>query len=398
MSKRVPGAIWAMGMASLFINTSAAAMFSLSALYLTEVLGVSTSLIGLLESTSSGVSYFTRTFSGVLSDFFRRRKMFILIGFILSTISRLILSLSTSYIHVFFARIIDRVGNGLQGAPREALVADHAPQNSKGLCMGLRNTLGLIGSTIGAVKGIVLMHLTNNRYKIVFLLLGIPAAIASLVVVFFIKERRVSNTSTAVTMSKLRTADIKALGIRFWMLMLVVVSFSLSYFSSTFICLHACKSFGLDASWSPLFVVTNSLSAALFSYPMGWISDYLDRKKVLLIGLVFFLFSYSFIGFATNLIMILFGSILWGGGDGITITTFNSLICDYVPKRLHGTSFSIYYLVLACFTVIANNIAGILSDKFGINVAFIYSAIMVLITITLLLYISNYLKRFQKSC
>lgn len=391
MIKSIPKTIWAMGIASFLINSATCAIFSLSALYLTNVLGASTSSVGLLESVVEGIAYFTRTFSGVLSDFFKRRKIFILIGFIFLTISKPILAFSQTYIQVFLSRVIDRLGNGLQAAPRDALISDNAPKNLKGKCYGLRQSLALIGSTLGALMGIALMHISNNNYRTVFLCIGLPAALAVLVVIFFIKEKPLDKEPSTIAVNKLNMSDIKELGSKFWILMTVVVFFMLGKFSESFICLHACKDFGLNVAYGTSFPLLYSLVSALVAYPIGHKSDLMDRKKLLLLGLCVFFLSHLSIGLASNLVMIFFGTVLWGIHEGITDIIFAGLISDYVPKRLRGTGFGLYSLISSCSMVIGNNIAGLVSDAFGISSAFIYGGITGILAILTLFLLKKYL-------
>ena len=189
MIHSIPKSILAIGISSLLINAATSVLFSASALYLKTVLAVSIASIGVLESTVEGIAYFTRTFSGVLSDYFRTRKCFMVMGFALLTISKPLLAFSHTYTHVFLARTVDRLGNGLQASPRDALVSDVAPKEIKGACYGFRQSLSLIGSTIGGILGIIVMNKSNNNFHLLFLLASIPATLALLVLVLFVKEK-----------------------------------------------------------------------------------------------------------------------------------------------------------------------------------------------------------------
>ena len=234
--------------------------------------------------------------------------------------------------------------------------------------------------------------MTNNSYKTVFLIIGIPAAIALLVIIFCIKDHKITKDPTTATINKLKISDIKALGTKFWILMTVVIFFMLGKFSESFICLHACKDFGLNPAYGTSFPLLYSLISAMVAYPIGHKSDRMDRKKLLLLGLIMFCISHLFIGFASSLTAIFIGTILWGAHEGITDIIFAGLISDYVPKHLRGTGFGLYSLISSCSMVIANNIAGIVSDSFGINTAFIYGGIVGFISILVLLYTQKYLK------
>ncbi len=236
------------------------------------------------------------------------------------------------------------------------------------------------------------MHITGNGYRTVFLIMGLPAAIATLVVIFLIKEKQINKEPAGTTVNQLKIRDIKALGAKFWILMTVVVFFMLGKFGESFICLHACNNFGLNPAYGTSFPLLYSLVSATVAYPIGHKSDRMDRKKLLLLGLILFCISHLSIGLAPNLAMIFVGTVLWGAHEGITDIIFAGLISDYVPKHLRGTGFGLYSLISSCSMVIANNIAGLVSDYFGINTAFIYGSIVGFTSISVLLYTQRYLK------
>ena len=171
MIRSIPKSILAIGISSLLINAATVVVFSASALYLKTVLAVSITYIGTLESVVEGIAYLTRTFSGILSDYFRKRKWFMVFGFALLTISKPMLAFSNTYMGIFISRTVDRLGNGLQASPRDALVSDLAQKEIKGTCYGFRQSLGLIGSTIGGLLGILVMRQSNNDFKLLFLFL-----------------------------------------------------------------------------------------------------------------------------------------------------------------------------------------------------------------------------------
>lgn len=389
MISKIPKSVLAIGLASLLINAATIVTFSATGLYLKTVLCISATSIGLLESVVEGVAYLTRTFSGVLSDFFKKRKIFIVLGFFFLTISKPILALVNTYSGIFFARTIDRIGNGIQASPRDALVSDLAPRQIKGSCYGLRQSLALIGSSIGGILGIVVMNLTNNNFQLLFLLATIPAIFAFLISVFFIRDAKINKASQR---QKITLKSLKSLGHKFWLLMLVVAFFMLGKFSEVFICLHATDKFGLNIGWTPIFPVIYSFISTLVAYPMGKISDAIDRKKVLLFGICIFVLSHLSIGLAPNLYCIFIGCVLWGIHEGITDSTFASLISDFVPKELRGTSFGVYSLISSLSMVLASTLAGIISDKYGMHNAFIYGAFVGIIAILFLTGIYKILK------
>lgn len=391
MIRSIPKSIWAIGISSLLINSATAVVFSASALYLKTVLEVSITYIGTLESVVEGIAYFTRTFSGILSDYFKTRKWFMVFGFSLLTLSKPMLAFSNTYIGIFISRTVDRLGNGLQASPRDALVSDLAPKEIKGSCYGFRQSLGLIGSTIGGLLGILVMRQSNNDFKLLFLLASIPAVLALCVLIVFVKEKINNNNKDNISKKKIQFSSIKELGKRFWLLMSLVIFFMLGKFSEVFICLHACDNFGLNVSWGTIFPVIYSLVSALVAYPIGKISDKVERKNVLLFGFIIFTLSHLSIGLAPNLYFIFLGTILWGTHEGITDSMFASLISDYIPKDLRGTGFGLYSLLSSVSMIFASIIAGYMSDKFGIHMAFISGALLGIITIIILSIIKPFL-------
>ena len=390
MIRNIPKSIWAIGVSSLLINAATAVVFSASALYLKTVLAVSITYIGTLESVVEGIAYFTRTFSGILSDYFRKRKWFMVLGFAFLTIAKPMLAFSNTYIGIFISRTVDRLGNGLQASPRDALVSDLAPKEIKGSCYGFRQSLGLIGSTVGGLLGILVMRQSDNNFKLLFLLASIPAILALCVLVLFVKEK-ISNNKASISKRKIQFSSIKELGSKFWLLMTLVIFFMLGKFSEVFICIHACDNFGLNVAWGTVFPVIYSLVSAIVAYPIGRISDKVDRKNVLLFGFIIFTLSHLSIGLAPNLYFIFLGTILWGTHEGITDSMFASLISDYIPKELRGTGFGLYSLLSSASMIFASIIAGHMSNKFGMHMAFISGAVLGIITISILLIIKPFL-------
>ena len=384
MIRNIPRSIWAIGISSLLINAATVVIFSASALYLKTVLAVSIAYVGTLEAIVEGIAYLTRTFSGVLSDYFRKRKWFMVFGFSLLTISKPMLAFSNTYVGIFISRTVDRLGNGLQASPRDALVSDLAPKEIKGTCYGFRQSLGLIGSTLCGLLGILVMRQSNNNFKLLFLLASIPAVLALLVLILFVKEK-INNNKETTSKRKIKLSAIKELGKKFWLLMTLVIFFMLGKFSEVFICLRACDDFGLNVAWGTIFPVIYSLVSALVAYPIGKISDKVDRKNVLLFGFIIFTLSHLSIGLAPNLYFIFFGTMLWGTHEGITDSMFASLISDYVPKELRGTGFGLYSLLSSISMMIANIIAGYLSSTLGIHMLFVSGAVLGIITIIILL-------------
>ncbi len=392
LKESIPGTIWAIGISSLLINMATAVVFSGSALYMKTVLGIAVSTIGTLEAIVEAIAYAIRIFSGILSDYMKRRKSLMLIGFILLTIAKPILAFSTNIIQIFTARTLDRLGNGIQASPREALVGDIAPKKSKGACYGLRHSLSVIGSTLGGLFGILVMKSTNNDFQLMFLLATIPAIFAVFVIIFFVREKRNNNieeNQQSNSKKFIRLSDLPKLGIKFWILMMTVGILMLGRFSEIFISLNACDNFGLNVAYGTAITVVYNLTSTLSGYPVGLLSDKINRTNLLLIGIIILFLSHTTIFLAGNLLTIFIGTFLWGIQIGITQSIISTLVSDYVPKELRGTGFGVYYLITSISTASASVIAGFLSQHNSGNesIAFLYGAITT--TIAILIFLST---------
>jgi len=386
----IPREIWIIGWATFLLNTSSVMVFSLSAVYLKSILGISMGWIGLLEGVVEGSAYATRIFSGVLSDYFRRRKIIVCLGYFIVTLTRPVLALSSSFAGVFSARMLDRLGNGIQATPRDALIGDIAPPASKGACFGLRVSLGTAGSLFGGVAGIAVMFWTFNNYHIVFWAATIPAFLAFIILVFAVSEPQ-QNLQPADHKSRhpIHWADIPRLGKAYWMIMMVVACFMLARVGEVFLVIHVHKNFGLSQGYAPLVHILYNATYALSSYPVGWLSDRYSRYTLLGIGIVVLIITDIVLGFAHSLLMAFFGVILWGIQMGISQSMFLTLVADSVPEDLRGTGFGFFYLISSVSIVLASIIAGVIADHYGEGASFQYSSLVAFVSLLLLMGVSR---------
>jgi MFS family permease len=392
--KSIPKGVVAIGISSLFINISTSAVFATAALYMRTFLGVQIAMIGLIEAMAEFVSYAIRLFSGYISDYSRKRKSIIIVGFILVAISKPFFAFSKSYGAVFMAKTIDRIGNGIQASPRDALIGDLAPHESKGSCYGLRQSMSTIGAILGGITGIIVLRLSNNNFKLLFLLLTIPALISIFVILFFVNDKKNEDVDTTKNSRKIKLSDLRSLGSRFWMLMLVVFVFMLGRFSEVFIVLHANSTHHLDVSYGTIITVIFNISATLIAFPIGKLSDKIERTNTLLLGLMCLLASHIIIYSAPNLNVIFLGTLVRGLQFGINQSIVSTLVADYVPKGLRGTGFGVYYSISAVATAVANSfVAGYVTQKSNSeSTSFLYGAILCLCSIIILLALRKKMK------
>lgn len=376
----------------LFINISVIMVYSLNALYLNTVLGISAVWIGLLEGVIEATSFLVKLFSGVLSDYFKKRKNIMLIGYGLTLISKPLLGLSSGYAAIFMSRMIERVGNGAQGTPRDALVGDVAPIEHRGACYGMQRSLGVIGSTLGTLVAMIAMFYTADNFRLVFLLATIPATIAFTILYFSVKEPKHAHYANDIQIKKhverhpIHWSDLKRFGSQFWGLMVVVAIFMLARVSETFIVLHAHNNFGLLKTYGASIMTVYNITYCLCSFPVGLLSDRIGRYKILILGIGTFMLADLFISLAPNLPVLLIGVLFWGCQMGISQNIFASLVADLAPEDLRGTGFSIFYLISGVSVVTGGFGGGAIAHVYGEGAAFMMSFVVAGLSLVALLF------------
>ncbi len=392
LKQSIPGTIFAIGVSSLLINLSTSVIQSGVAVYLKIVLGVAVSTIGLIEAIVECIANTIKIFSGVISDYLRKRKLLMVVGFVLLTISKPLMAISKGIISIFVARTIDRIGNGIQASPRDALISDSAPTELKGACYGLRQSLAVIGSTLGGMFGMLVMKLSNDNFQFLFLLATIPAVLATLILVFFVKEKPIDGCKSSKR--KIRLHDIKSLGKRFWLLMIVVAVFMLARFGEFFISLHACENLNMKKTHIFIITIIFNLFTTLSAFPTGKLSDRMDRIKLLCFGFAVLFCADLCIGYANHVLWIFLGAAFWGIQRGIVDSMFSILVSSFSPKEFRGTGFGVYYIVVSISTFLATTFAGFISAYFGEAASFGSGAVICLLSMLILSLLRRTLNSF----
>ncbi len=388
--KRIPASVWGIGVATLFINLSSIVIFSLWPIYMTEVFGLATLKLGILEGLVEFSSWFTRIFAGVISDYLRKRKPILLLAYILIAVSRLIFAYAPNLTGIYSGRLMDRISNGLHATPREALVGDVAPPELKGTCYGLRQTLGVAGSLIGALGTMYVMRLIDNDYQLMFILTTIPVILAILILTFFVKDKKISSSniskvSKTVPKKSLwhQVQNVRKLKKSYWMVVLVTSVFMISNYSGIYSILQA-KRVGLSTADVPLVMILQNLFAMISAFPMGRLADKMDRRILLAIGFVITIISNCFLGFASSIPFILIGAALWGVQIGVTQSLLLTKVADTTSDELRGTGFGFFYLSNGIALFISNSLTGWLFQEQSPFWAFMGSNIMVVLALILL--------------
>jgi MFS family permease len=383
---RIPASIWAIGFASMLLNISAVMIFGIAALYVKQILGVATGIVLLLEGFFEALAYVMKLFSGVISDYLRKRKLVMVWGFALTAIARLFFALSSGFGVLLTARILDRLGNGIQSTPRDALVGDLAPENIKGACFGLRQSLAVAGSFIGGFIGIWCMVSTNQNFQTVFAVASVPALLGLLLVMFFVKDSHAEE----VTVDKkpirhpIHLSDLKRLGKPYWILMGIALVFMSARVGESVLVLHATGSFNLDQSFSHAILILYNVMNSLCSYPVGYLSDKFGRYGFLGLSFFILILADAFLGFAENLTTMMIGVGLWGIQIGMSQSMFLSLVADHVPEDLRGTGIGFFYLISAVALLLAGGIGGIAEHMYDQFATFIVSGTISLVALLML--------------
>lgn len=391
LKSKIPASIWAIGFASMLLNISTVMIFGIAAIYVKQILGIATGILLVLEGIFEALAYLMKLFSGIFSDYLQRRKALIVWGITLSVIARPIFALFSNLGAVFTARILDRLGNGIQATPRDALVGDLAPEDIKGACFGLRQSLAVAGSFIGGFLGIWCMTATNKDFHMVFAMASIPALLGLLLVIFFVKDQKTSETPQKNKPSRhpIHFSDLRRLGKPYWFLMLIVLVFMSARVGESVLILHATDSFNLNQNFSHAVMILYNGTNTLCSYPTGYLSDRFGRHGFLGFSFLLLMIADCFLGFAQDLTTMLIGVGIWGIQIGMSQSMFLSLIADYVPEDLRGTGIGFFYLISAVALIVAGIIGGVATHLYDQFAAFIMSGIISLIAILMLAVFHN---------
>ena len=371
--QRIPRSIWALGFVSLLMDVSSEMIHALLPVYLVTVLGTSTLTVGFIEGMAEATAAITKVFSGALSDWLGRRKLLAAIGYGLAAITKPIFPLAGSAGWIVIARFIDRVGKGIRGAPRDALIADLAPPGLRGAAFGLRQSLDTAGAFIGPLLAIGLMWLSSDRIPLVFWAAVLPAFGSFALIVFMVRDAPATEAGKAVR-PPLSRAELARLPPLYWWTVTVSAVFTLARFSEAFLVLRA-QQLGLELLLIPVVLVLMNVTYSLASYPIGVLADRFHRGTLLALGFAVLVaadLTLALVGGMTGLVL---GVVLWGLHMGMTQGLLAALIADTAPQSLRGTAFGVFNLVSGLALLAASVVAGELWDRFGSSATFLAGAL-----------------------
>lgn len=379
----LPAGIWALGFGSLFMDASSEMIHSLLPIFMVSVLGASVVTVGIIEGIAEATAAVVKVFSGTLSDFLRRRKALVVLGYALAAFSKPVFPLATSLGWVFTARFVDRVGKGIRGAPRDALVADITPAAQRGAAYGLRQALDSVGALIGPLLAVLFMVALAGDLRAVMWVAVVPAFICVAVLVIYVREPERAPGEPQVR-SPLAWSDAKRLPLRYWLVVLLGAVFTLARFSEAFLVLRA-QDAGLALGYVPAVMIVMNLFYAGAAYPAGAASDRLRSRTLLLIGLVLLVAADLLLAFGSDVAAVLAGAALWGLHMAFTQGLLSKLVADTVPAHLRGTGFGLFNLVSGAALLLASVIAGALWSAIGPEATFLAGAAFAVVAATGLL-------------
>jgi MFS family permease len=370
--REIPGGVWALGLVSLFMDSSSEMIHALLPLYLVGVLGASTLTVGIIEGVAEAIASITKVFSGALSDYLGERKWLAAAGYALAALSKPIFPLAPNIGWVAAARFIDRLGKGIRGAPRDALIADLTSASLRGTAYGLRQTLDTIGAVLGPLLAILFMAALADNFRYVFWIAVIPAFVSAAIIMVFVREPPARMRARAVR-TPLSRAELARLDAGYWLVVAVAAIFTLARFSEAFLLLRA-RATGLDAALAPVVMVVMNVVYAFASWPAGAYSDRLGRYGVIIVGFALLIAADLVLALGAGVSWVMIGVAVWGLHMGLTQGTLSALVADTAPENLRGTAFGVFNLVSGLAQLAASVIAGALWGVFGPEGTFLAGA------------------------
>jgi MFS family permease len=370
-AQRIPRTVWALGLVSLLMDTSSEIVHALLPLFMTVQLGLSVAMLGLIDGVAEATASLTKLFSGYISDRLGRRKPLILIGYGLAAVTKPLFAIAGSASVVFGARFADRIGKGLRGAPRDALIADVTPIELRGRAFGLRQSLDTVGAFAGPLLAVGLMLILANDIRTIFWIATIPAALAVLVIIVAVRD--VDGPPAAGIRVPLKRVDLLNLPTAYWAVVVLGTVLTLARFSEAFLILKA-NSEGLPFALTPLVLVVMNLVYAGGAYPAGLFADRMSPVRLLALGIICLIAADLVLAMTSGLVGITFGLILWGAHMALTQGLLAKLVADHAPANLRGSAFGMFNLATGIALLLASVIAGLLWDRFGPDATFFAGA------------------------
>ena len=373
---RMPSGVWALGFVSLLMDVSSEMIHSLLPLFMVTVLGASALTVGVIEGIAESTALLVKVFSGVLSDYLGKRKGLAVFGYALGALTKPMFALATGVGMVLSARFLDRIGKGIRGAPRDALLADITPPAIRGAAFGLRQSLDTVGAFLGPLIGVGLMLWWANDFRAVFWVALIPGLLAVALLLFGVHEPK--RTAVHQPINPISRANLRRLSSTYWWVVGIGAVFTLARFSEAFLVLRAAQG-GIAIALVPLVMVAMNVIYAASAYPFGKLSDRMSHTRLLAIGLMVLIAADLVLATNDHWTTVLAGVALWGVHMGITQGLLARMVADVTPADLRGTGYGFFNLMSGLAMLVASVLAGLLWDRLGAAFTFYAGAMFCII-------------------
>ena len=377
----MPRGIWVLGFVSLLMDISSEMIHSLLPMFLVGTLGASVFAVGLIEGVAEATALISKVFSGALSDYLGKRKGLAVLGYALGALTKPVFAMANGVGMVIGARFVDRIGKGIRGAPRDALVADITPPGLRGAAFGLRQSLDTVGAFVGPVLATGLMLLWANDFRAVFWVAVIPGLLAVALLFFGLREPQ--GPARQPSTNPIRRDALRRLGSAYWWVVALGAVFTLARFSEAFLVLRAQQG-GIPIAFVPLVMVAMNLVYAATAYPFGKLSDRIGHHGLLAWGLVLLMAADGVLATATHWAPVLIGVALWGVHMGMTQGLLATMVADAAPEDLRGTAYGLFNLVSGMAMLVSSVLAGLLWDTLGAPATFVAGAVFCALTLAAL--------------
>ncbi len=379
--KHIPAGVWALGFVSLLMDISSEMIHSLLPVFLVTTLGTSVFVVGLMEGAAEATALIVKVFSGVLSDYWGKRKPLAVFGYALGALSKPLFALAGGYGAVLAARLLDRIGKGIRGAPRDALVADITPAALRGAAFGLRQALDTAGALVGPLLAMGLMLLWANDFRAVFWVATVPAFLCVALLVLGVREPE--RSAGAPRVNPISRANLARLGARYWWVVGIGAVFTLARFSEAFLVLRVQQG-GLALAWTPAVLIGMNAIYASYAYPFGKLADRMAHSTLLTWGLLLLIAADALLAWRDQGVWVWAGIALWGLHMAMTQGLLATMVADTAPADLRGTAYGFFNLLSGLAMLIASALAGFLWDRFGAPFTFLAGLAFCLVALGLL--------------
>ena len=376
--RQLPIGIWMLGFVSMLMDISSEMVHSLLPMFMVGVLGASALTVGIVEGLAESTALIVKVFSGTLSDYLGKRKGLALFGYALGALTKPIFAVANTTGIVLTARLLDRVGKGIRGAPRDALVADLAPPTLRGAAFGLRQSLDTVGAFLGPLLAVGLMLLWANDFRMVFWVAVIPGVLAVALLLFGVREPQQHQNGKRT--NPIRRENLTRLTAQYWWVVGIGAVFTLARFSEAFLVLRAQQG-GIPIALVPLVMVAMNLVYAASAYPFGKLSDRMSHSKLLALGLIVLIAADLVLAINDHWAVVLAGVALWGVHMGITQGLLATMVADTAPADLRGTAYGVFNLMSGIAMLIASVLAGLLWDRLGASSTFYAGAVFCVVAL-----------------